>query len=142
MRRITTAPLLGGLMLLAILAKAGIASAQPKSSRNVYDLLSLLYGIPNAPACSITYATVGTSASRVLLSDPRSVSVFIQNLSSGSCQVGYNGQVSTTQGVLIGSSGGFISEDYRVDMVLQTYEHWAVCTNASETLVVERCDLQ
>jgi hypothetical protein len=133
--------ILGG-AALALLIFIGSASAQPKSSRNVYDLLSLLYGIPNAPLCNVAYSTVGTSPVRVLRNDPRAVSTFSMNLSSGVCSLGYNGQVTTSLGVQLGASGGFASEDYRTDMVLQTYEHWFVCTNASESILTIQCDLQ
>lgn len=131
----------GGIVALAMLAQASIASAQPKSTRNVYDLLALLYGIPAAPACQVSTTTVGTSPVRVLYNDPRAVSTFAMNLSSGVCELGYNGQVTTSTGVQLGASGGFASEDYRTDMVLQTYEHWFVCANSSETILTIRCDL-
>lgn len=131
----------GTVVALAIALMPAIASAQPKSTRNVYDLLALLYGIPNPPACQVTTSTVGTTATRLLNSDPRSVSVFSMNLSSGVCSYGFNGSVTTANGVQLGSSGGFASEDYRTDMVLQTYEHWYVCANAGESIITVRCDL-
>ncbi len=127
---------------LALLISIGNASAQPKTSRNVYDLLSLLYGIPNPPNCNVRFSSIGTTPARVLVNDPRAVSTFSMNLSSGVCSLGYNGSITTTLGVQLGASGGFASEDYRTDMVLQTYEHWFVCTNANESILTIQCDLQ
>lgn len=129
------------MVVLAIATLPAIASAQPKTSRNVYDLLALLYGIPVPPGCAVATTTVGTTPTRALLNDPRAVSTFAMNLSSGVCEMGYNGQVSSSNGVILGASGGFASEDYRTDLVLQTYEHWFVCANSSETIITIRCDL-
>jgi hypothetical protein len=117
-------------------------AAPPTSVRNVYDLLQLVYELPVPPACSKTTASVGASATRILTNDPTSISVAIINDSANTCYLAYDGSVSATNGVVLSSGGGNVTEDFRADLVLQTYEHWAYCTGASSALTIVRCDLQ
>lgn len=136
--------LIAALFLLAAAAPCQRAAAQTPPGapvRNVYDLLGYEYHLTNPPQCTLNVYTVGTTPVRVLTNDPAAVAVTLQNSGTALCTYSYTPQATTKNGIDLGSETA-AEEDWKTDLISQTYEHWVVCTGAGNTIVVSRCDLQ
>jgi len=129
--------------VLALLTPQSRASAQPATAgpRNVYSLLASYYGITVAPQCSVSFPTVGTSATRLLATDPSRFQVAFIDLGGAACSYAWTPNVTTTTGVAIGAAGGSAVENWQSDMVLPTYEHWMICQATGIPITIVTCDV-
>ncbi len=79
-------------------------------------------------------ALVGTSAGEALGGDPERVQVLFVNLSANDIYLGFNSQVSATNGIWLGPNGGSALLTADEDGPMPTYAWWAVATVAASTL--------
>lgn len=79
---------------------------------------------------------IGVVVEELLGGDPERVLIFILNLSANSVYVGLRETVSSTQGILLASSGGNVSFNAVEDGTLPTRQFFAVAAGAGSQLYV------
>lgn len=81
-------------------------------------------------------ATVGTSVSRIIGISPNRISLLITNNSDTVVYVGYDSEVSTTNGIPLSAAGGSLELkiDYEGEAV--TGDFWAVCGSAGKVITL------
>jgi hypothetical protein len=134
--------LAAAMLAAALVFPLSSAVAQQLAPTTNQVLLQQLYLLPAVPSSVETNVTVGTSATNVLLADPARVEDVISNTGASNCAVSHSNQVTITNGILLGSAGGSLAEDFRGDLSIPTEELWAVCAAAGGTLHVLTVDLQ
>lgn len=127
------------LVVAVLLLTAAAARAQTHTGA---DLATRLYGTTGGSATLSSNPTVGTTAAIVAKNAPGRAELLIVNLSTGSCYAAPSATVSSTNGILIAASGGFVLTTVRDDLTLPDQQWWAVCANASSQLYVQEVDLQ
>lgn len=92
------------------------------------------WGGPTTP--SLTSATVGTSASRIVLNNPRRVKLVLLNLGASDVFVGFNSSVTTSAGIKLVASTGFIESNAADDGEEVLSELWAISAAAGNTVMI------
>ena len=98
------------------------------------EFIELKYG--GAVGETITVESVGVAQSRILRNDPERVFVLLVNLSVNTIFVGYDEQVSSGRGILLGSNGGTYQVDVEEDFTLPINSMFALATGAASNLFV------
>src|SRR5487761_1817633 len=127
--------------LVAVLLVATSAFAQNSAPTTNLDVLHQLYLLPQAPLIVETDVTVGTTATLILNRDAARVEDVVSDTGTSNCAVRHDPAVIITNGILLGSGGGSLSEDFRGDLSIPTQQMWAVCAAAGGTLHVLSMDL-
>lgn len=70
--------------------------------------------------------SIGTTAVMVLRHNPNRIMWFAVNLSANTIHLGFNGQITTTTGVLLDPSGGQAKSHLKDDLYLVSKEVWAI----------------
>jgi hypothetical protein len=78
-------------------------------------------------------ATVGTTATLILRNNPDRIFWLTINLSANKGYVGWNSDVSSSKGIPIAPSGGYVSCSLEEDGELTIHEVYAILENASGT---------
>lgn len=125
--------------LCLLLPARGVAASDVSTSQ---DFLNRLYGLVNPAAPVSSNPSVGTTATSIAAADPARFALLIVNLGTSSCYVAPFGQVSSTDGIILDSGGGFVSMTNRDDLLLPDYQWWAVCGASGQSLYVLTQDLQ
>ena len=117
-------------LILAAVVLLALVSPSPARAQagTTLDLLTHLYGITSAPVLQQKDVTVGTSAAQVTKDNASRFEVAYINTGTSACTVSHSDLVTATSGTLLTASGGALVEDFRSDMLLPTYQAWAVCT--------------
>jgi hypothetical protein len=93
-------------------------------------------GFPTTVKVNPITNTVGTSATRILNNNPDRIFWLAVNLSTNKGYVGWDAQVSSSKGIPIAPSGGYVSCTLEEDGELTIHEVYAVLENASGTFYV------
>jgi len=93
-------------------------------------------GFPTRPIINPVTATVDTKATKVLNNNPDRIFWLVINLSLNKGYVGWDSEVSSTKGIPIGASGGYVSCNVEEDGELVIYEVYAINENAQGTYYV------
>ena len=83
-----------------------------------------------------TTVTVGTSFGEVIGSDPDRLGLLIVNLSANTVYVGINNDVSTTNGIRLGATGGSVSFNVTDDGMLLPRTWFGLATGAGSNIYV------
>lgn len=92
------------------------------------------WGGPTTP--KISTATVGTSASRIVLNNPRRVKLLIMNFGVTDIAVGFDSSVTTTTGIKIVASTGYMESNASDDGEEVLSEFWAISSGAGNNIVI------
>lgn len=93
------------------------------------------WGGPTTP--SLTSQTVGTSASRIVLNNPRRVKLLLLNLGSSDVYIAFNSSVTTSAGIKLVASTGFLESNAADDGEEVLGEFWAISAVAGQTVMIE-----
>lgn len=83
-----------------------------------------------------TTATVGTTVSQVVGSDPDRLGLLILNLSNNTVFIGIENNVSTTNGIRLGANGGSVAFNVTDDGMIQTRTMFGLATGAGSQIYV------
>ena len=126
------------ILAAALAMLLGVASASfaqsPPTPHTVGDLIGIRYGVPNA-IVQHKVVTVGTTPVQLTPGDATRFADVFSDVGTSSCTLAHSNQVSTSLGFPL-AIDGVISETWRDDMVLPTYEMWAVCAASGVTIDV------
>ena len=128
--------------LVAFLLVATSAFSQNAAPTTNLDVLHQLYLLPQAPLIVETDVTVGTTATLILNRDGARVEDVVSDTGTSNCAIRHDPQVTITNGILLGSGGGTLAEDFRGDLSIPTQQMWAVCASSGGTLHVLSMGLQ
>ena len=92
------------------------------------------WGGPTTP--KISTATVGTTASRIILNNPRRVKLLIMNFGASDISVGFDSSVTTTSGIKVVASTGFMESNASDDGEEVLSEFWAISSAAGNNIVI------
>jgi hypothetical protein len=92
------------------------------------------WGGPTTP--KLTNATVGTSASRIVLNNPRRVKLLLLNLGAFDVYVGFDSSVTTTSGLKLVASTGTLESNAADDGEEVITELWAISGAAGQTVMI------
>lgn len=85
-----------------------------------------------------TPAQVGTSSARLVQTNPERVNLLIVNLSVNTVYIRPNNHATTAAGIVLAPNGGSFSTNLLEDLVLPSYEYFAIASGAaSDVLVIE-----
>ena len=90
-------------------------------------------GFPSRPVVNPVTDTVGTAATKILNNNPDRIFWLAINLSVNKGYVGWDAAVSSTKGIPIAPSGGYVSCSLEEDGELTIHEVYAVLENAAGT---------
>jgi hypothetical protein len=93
-------------------------------------------GFPTTVRVNPVTDTVGTTATLILRNNPERIFWLAVNLSVNKGYVGWDAQVSSSKGIPIAPSGGYVSCTLEEDGELTIHEVYAVLENASGTFYV------
>jgi hypothetical protein len=93
-------------------------------------------GYKTAPNINPVTSTVQTTPTQILTNNPRRIFVLVVNLSINRGWIGWSTDVSSSKGVPIAASGGFVSLQIDEDAELCIYPMWALLENAAGTFYV------
>ena len=93
-------------------------------------------GFPTTVKINPITNTVNTSATLILGNNPERIFWLAVNLSTNKGYVGWSADVSSSKGIPIAPSGGYVSCTLEEDGELTIHEVWAVLENASGTFYV------
>jgi hypothetical protein len=93
-------------------------------------------GFPTTVRVNPVTDAVGTTATLILRNNPERIFWLAVNLSSNKGYVGWDAQVSSSKGIPIAPSGGYVSCTLEEDGELTIHEVYAVLENASGTFYV------
>lgn len=130
-----------GLAIAAAILPVAIAFAQstPAQPHIVTDLLALHYGVPNAIIVNKT-EPCGTTPTEITVDDATRFADIFANGGTSACQLWHTPSVSSTLGYPL-VVGGVITEEWRDDMTLPTYQMWCYCGAASTTISITELKL-
>ena len=100
------------------------------------DLLVKLYGARTTQSINPLISSVGTTATKLLTSNPQRVAFVVTNLSTYIMYLKPDPSVSSNSGIVVDASGGSVSLNFRDDLGLVTSEWWIVSAGASSDLLV------
>ena len=92
------------------------------------------WGGPTTP--KLTSATVGTTASRIVLNNPRRVKLTLLNLGASDVYVGFDSSVTTSAGLKLVAATGFLESNASDDGEEVLSEFWAISGSASQTVMI------
>ena len=92
------------------------------------------WGGPTTP--KLTSATVGTSASRIVTNNPRRVKLVLLNLGASDVYVSFDSSVTTSAGIKLVASTGFLESNASDDGEEVLSEFWAISAAAGNTVMV------
>ena len=84
----------------------------------------------------LTSVTVGTTASRIVLNNPRRVKLTLLNLGASDVYVGFDSSVTTSAGIKLVASTGFLESNASDDGEEVLSEYWAISAAAGNTVMV------
>ena len=94
------------------------------------------WGGPTTP--SLTSVTVGTSASRIVMNNPRRVKLLLLNLGASDVYVGFDSSVTTSAGIKLVASTGFIESNAADDGEEVLGEMWAISGSSGNTVMISQ----
>ncbi len=94
------------------------------------------WGGPTTP--SLTSVTVGTSASRIVSNNARRVKLVLLNLGASDVYVGFDSSVTTSVGIKLVASTGFLESNASDDGEEVLTEFWAISVSAGQTVMVSQ----
>ena len=92
------------------------------------------YGVAVTTTNPGLIASVGTSVAQIFRRNSNRIMALIINLSGNTVYVGFDGNVSTTNGILLDPAGGQISTWIKEDASLTQEEIWVVANGAGSAL--------
>lgn len=92
------------------------------------------WGGPTTP--KLTSATVGTTASRIVLNNPRRVKLTLLNLGASDVYVGFDSSVTTSSGLKLVASTGTLESNASDDGEEVLVELWAISGTAGQTVMI------
>ena len=92
------------------------------------------WGGPTTP--KLTSVTVGTSASRIVTNNPRRVKLVLLNLGASDVYVSFDSSVTTSAGIKLVASTGFLESNASDDGEEVLSEFWAISASAGNTVMV------
>lgn len=93
-------------------------------------------GFPTRPIINPITNTVNTTATQILNNNPDRIFWMIINQSANKGYIGWDTEVSSTKGIPIAPSGGYVSCTIEEDGELTIHEVYAVNENASGTYYI------
>lgn len=120
-------------MFLSIACEPVLAQAPINNG----TLLRQLYGLTNAPNCTLRTVTFTSTVTRMLPNAAARISETWINSDVSDVYIWFDATVSITHGIHLGSGGGSANIDFRSDTVLPTYEMWGVASGSSAVNVTE-----
>ena len=87
---------------------------------------------------SLTSVTVGTSASRIVSNNARRVKLVLLNLGVSDVFVGFDSSVTTSAGMKLVASTGFLESNASDDGEEVLTEFWAISASAGMTVMVSQ----
>lgn len=79
-------------------------------------------------------ASIGVTPTEALGGDPERVQVVLINLSPNDVYLGFDSQVSSTNGIWLGPNGGSVVLTAPEDGTMPTYSFWGIASAANSTL--------
>ena len=92
------------------------------------------WGGPTTP--KISTATVGTTATRIILNNPRRVKLLIMNFGTSDIAVGFDSSVTTSTGIKIVAVTGYMESNASDDGEEVLSEFWAISSAAGNNIVI------
>lgn len=92
------------------------------------------WGGPTTP--KLTSTTVGTTASRIVLNNPRRVKLVLLNLGASDVYVSFDSSVTTSAGIKLVAATGFLETNASDDGEEVLSEFWAISASASQTVMI------
>lgn len=92
------------------------------------------WGGPTQP--KLTTSTVGTTATRIVLNNPRRVKLLIMNFGASDISVGFDSSVTTTTGIKVVASTGYMESNASDDGEEVLSEFWAISSAAGNNIVI------
>lgn len=123
--------------IAAMFLSAACTPASAQAPVNNGTLLRQLYGIQNAPNCTLRYLGFTSTVTRMLPNSAARISECWINSDVSDVYIWFDATVSTSKGVHLSSGGGSFCLDFRTDSVLPTYEMWGVASGSSGVNVTE-----
>ena len=80
--------------------------------------------------------SIGVTAESVIPNDGERLFVLLVNLSTNLMYIGFDEAVGPDKGIFLAANGGSYAIDVREDMVLPTFQHYAVSAGAASSLYV------
>lgn len=102
----------------------------------VRDLFEKEYGVLTGKVENPLTDEVGTSATQLLKPDPGRLNYTLVNLGATDLQFCFTPDPSTTKGIFVAKSGGYVTLDWKDDGLLVTYPIWAISTVATKVFLV------
>lgn len=84
----------------------------------------------------LTSVTVGTSASRIVTNNPRRVKLVLLNLGASDVYVAFDSSVTTSAGIKLVASTGFLETNASDDGEEVLSEFWAISVAAGNTVMI------
>ena len=84
----------------------------------------------------ITTTTVGTTATRIILNNPRRVRLLIMNFGTSDITVGFDSSVTTTTGIKVVASTGYMESNANDDGEEVLTEFWAISSAAGNNVII------
>lgn len=79
---------------------------------------------------------VATSLTTILKNNPNRLAVIIINVGANNSYIGFDQNVSSTNGIFLAANGGSLSINYQQDLTLSQYEMNAISITAPSTFYV------
>lgn len=95
---------------------------------------AIKYGGPMAQRVDVV--SVGVTQVQVLTPNPERVFALLVNLSPNLIYLGYDESVGSARGIFIAANGGSYEVNIEEDLVIPTFEHFAVSTGVTSNLYV------
>ena len=92
------------------------------------------WGGPTTP--KLTSATVGTTASRIVLNNPRRVKLTLLHLGASDVYVGFDSSVTTSAGLKLVAATGTLESNASDDGEEVLVELWAISATSGQTVMI------
>lgn len=99
------------------------------------DLVRARLGVRTTTRINDQLSSVGTTAARALIQDPNRVAFYIGNLSVNVLFTGPFNNVSSTRGIRLNPSGGFLTALWDEDFQVVGWEWFVIADAAASTLL-------
>jgi len=105
--------------------------------KSLHDLLVQEYHVQTRIKVNPLTASVAVTATRVLIDNPRRLSVVIVNTGANPVYIAPDNQVSTSRGIYLAAGGGSMALKWTDDFESVSSERWAIGSGGVSTLYIE-----
>jgi hypothetical protein len=99
-------------------------------------MIEALFGVQTHPRQNPEVSVVGTSAVRILQTNPRRLSFQVINLSAANVFIAIDNQVASDRGIYLSPNGGGVTLNWDRDFELCSHEWWAIASAGSSDIYV------